>query len=93
MLKPDKNEYHKTSLDFNELKFMLFGKKKCPKCNEKLMRDDIKKWTGKGDKYIGDGSSGTTFKNVEQYEVKIAYKCEKCNKNYTISELTEKIKK
>ncbi|WP_047153403.1 hypothetical protein [Aneurinibacillus tyrosinisolvens] len=88
MLKPNSNEYHKTRLTGKELALILFGKKKCPQCGLKMRRNDIKEHYDKGNVFIGEGSNGTTFLNVDKFEVKIAYRCSNCDKRFTLSELT-----
>lgn len=93
MLKPKKDEYHKTKLNFNVLKVMLFKKKICPNCNHKLKRSDKKIWYEEGNQSIGGkdrGTNYTTFKNVDKYQIIIRYKCYSCESFFLLSDLAKK---
>ncbi|MBW6411937.1 hypothetical protein [Clostridium weizhouense] len=71
------------SLDFRELKFLLFNKKKCRICGTKM-----KKITS--EEYIGITRWGEYNTAREAYEVKFFYYCYKCDKKFLLEELVSK---
>ncbi len=60
-------------MSFKELGYYLFKKKRCPFCG------------GKMSKFTQRKELAST--SVSSYEIKIHYKCEMCNKSYSLREL------
>ena len=61
---------------------LIFYKKKCPTCNDKMKRVKKSSLIKKG----WDNNNGMYFYG-KSYKVKIYYRCEKCNKDVMLSEL------
>ena len=75
-------------LSGKELVYFLFKKKKCPVCNERLKRE--KKVENLGESF--DSVELGKFYYGERHEVTIFYKCAKCDKLYSIRELSGETK-
>ncbi|MBY6837960.1 UNVERIFIED_ORG: hypothetical protein B2H98_06590 [Clostridium botulinum] len=73
------------SLSWEEIKFLLFNKKRCRICGIKM-----KKITS--EEYIGIKKWGVfnTPSDREAYEIKFFYYCTKCDKKYSLEELASK---
>ena len=74
------------SIGLKEAIYLLKHQKKCPKCNETLMRD-----INKIDKGIGPIELGSTMSYGKNYETVIVYKCSNCKNIYSLKELSETI--
>lgn len=71
-------------LSYGELKYLLFCKKLCPQCGEKMKR------TVKNEFFrIDDGTTGAP---MELYEYRIFYRCDRCGRDYPLAELAERRK-
>ena len=66
-----------------EMVYFFFKKKKCPKCSEVMKRHKNIESLGEG---IGSVGLDKHYYG-ENNKVTLIYRCEKCNKMYSISEL------
>lgn len=70
-----------------ELSYFLFGKKVCPKCKGKLIKSKGYE-TVEGAKF-NSRSSAFFVSNTNVKHYLYFYNCEKCNAEYTLSELAK----
>ena len=82
-----KHEGFRYEFTMKELRYFLFGDKKCPECRSLLNRQK-RFHSVKGSVY--DSKTEVSFSRaatVKQYEY--AYKCEGCGREYTLTELSD----
>lgn len=72
-------------MSLNELLILLFHRKRCRNCNSKLKQVKETIFIKEGIQRIG-----STELYGKVYNKRIYFKCEKCNKIYSITELAEK---
>lgn len=75
---------YKTTMSLKEVLYFFFRKKKCPICGKTMRREKRMESLGKGHEFsatLGMGYYG------DRYRVHIYYKCENCNKYFSLSEL------
>ncbi|HEX9061532.1 MAG TPA: hypothetical protein VF941_15235 [Clostridia bacterium] len=70
--------------------YFFFKKKKCPICGEKMKREKKVKSLGKEFDGVKVGKS---YYYGGHYEVTLLYKCSKCDKLFSIDELSGETKK
>lgn len=68
-----------------EILYFFFKKKVCPKCGEKMRKEKQVESLGEGVDSVELGK----FYIGERHEVTLSYRCVKCNKVYSIGELTK----
>ena len=80
--------YSSESFSVKEVIYLLFHKKKCPRCNTKLISGKQKEYKGVGKASVAqpDCSIEIPFE-ADLYVVKKIFHCSQCDKNYTTSEL------
>ncbi len=66
------------------ISYLVLKKKKCPLCKAKLVKTKEKKYTGIEKEYLMDNLN---TRYVENYDIKIFYNCDFCNKSYSLEEL------
>lgn len=76
------------SFTLPELGFFLFGKKKCPKCGDKLVRK--KDFEIRTDLFHEDSVDPIFHPDSEVKVYSYTYHCEKCNFQSTLSDLAKK---
>ncbi len=76
-------------LSAKEMVYFFFKKKNCPICFEKMKRLKDAESLGEG---IGSAGLGKYYYG-ERFKVTLYYKCNKCNRVYSIGELVEENKK
>lgn len=74
---------YNVELNGKEISYFLFAKKKCPICDRKMKRQKQVISLGEGFDSIEIGK----FYEGERKEVRLYYKCQACNKLYSITEL------
>ncbi|MGE5473703.1 MAG: hypothetical protein ACM3UU_05730 [Ignavibacteriales bacterium] len=72
-------------LEFNELIYFLFKRKKCPMCKQKLKRIKSVEQIGEGLDSVKLGQ----FYYGKKYEVTILYQCDNCKTVCPIAELAK----
>ncbi|MFT8352716.1 hypothetical protein [Clostridium saccharoperbutylacetonicum] len=70
---------------FKELKYFLFNRKICKICGFKMKKVTNEKYVGMEKFY---GITGLSYDKA--YEITISYYCQKCNKEYSLEELSDR---
>lgn len=81
----DMGSSYEIELSMRELKFLLFKKKRCPKCDRKMKRTKKSEIIGNGLYSMNLGE----FFYGEQHMVKILYCCYNCKTIYSIEDLAK----
>jgi rRNA maturation endonuclease Nob1 len=72
------------TLGFGEIKYLFFNKKACKICGTKMKKVTTEEYTGTKKWIDPDGIKS----NTENYKVRYYYHCEKCNKTFSLEELS-----
>lgn len=83
-------KYVKMRLSLNDIKYLFFRSKNCPLCNHKLKKEVQKDFIGNGNAHIGDDHRGTTFINVDKYNIDYIFICESCGSKFPLKDLSKK---
>ena len=67
-----------------EMLYFFFKKKKCPVCGEMMKRENKVESLGEG---VDNAELGKYYSG-ERHEVTLFYRCQKCDKLYSIGELS-----
>lgn len=79
---------YEVELTGKEILYFFLKKKKCPICSEKMKREKDSKHVGEGLYSLKLGK----YYHGDHYDVTIFYRCNKCEKIYSISELSGETK-
>ena len=72
-------------LSIKELAYVLFGKKSCPVCGGKLIKNNA--CVTKKGKEINNGYDASFRSSANVKSVVVRYTCQNCNKTYPIDQL------
>ncbi len=75
------------SMSFKAVIYYLFKKKNCPVCSSKLIKINNKTYAGLKSYKTDADITFSTNPYYEEYNVKISYKCEKCQTIYSLEML------